>query len=103
MTREILWTWAAEADMQCLYAESEDVEEGRGLKLLTQVEKATMLLLHFPRMAPQWRSTVRRLVLKKLHSGLFYVPEPQRVVIIAVADLRTDPDMLWRDIRNRIP
>ncbi|MGV3664417.1 MAG: hypothetical protein ACO1TE_29865 [Prosthecobacter sp.] len=103
MNRETLWTWAAEADMQRLYSESEDVEEGRGVKLLIHVEKATTLLLHFPRMAPQWRSAVRRLVLKKLHLGLFYVPEPQRVVILAVADLRTDPDMLWREIRSRTP
>jgi hypothetical protein len=35
--------------------------------------------------------------------GLFYVPEPSRIVIIAVADLRRDPDSIWSEIRSRIP
>ncbi len=51
MKREIVWTWAAEADMQRFYAEAEDQEEGKGLELLTLAEKATVLLLCFPQMA----------------------------------------------------
>jgi hypothetical protein len=35
--------------------------------------------------------------------GVFYVPEPRRIVIIAVADLRRDPDSIWNEIRSRIP
>lgn len=103
MNRDIVWTWAAEADMQGIFAAAEDAADGTGVSLLGQVEKATTLLLNFPRMAPAWRGPVRRLMMKHQCLGLFYVPEPRRMVIIAVADLRRDPDSIWNEIRSRIP
>lgn len=103
MNREIVWTWAAEADMQSFFAAAENAEDGMGVSLLNKIEKATALLLHFPRMAPAWRGPVRRLMMKRQCLGVFYVPEPLRIVIIAVADLRRDPDSLWNEIRSRIP
>jgi|GEM_PF-639723 len=103
MKREIVWTWAAEADMQRFYAEAEDQEEAKGLELLVLAEKATVLLLCFPQMAPQWRHPVRRLILRRRHLALFYVPEPRGIVIIGVADMRRDPESLWGEIRDRLP
>lgn len=55
MNREIVWTWAAEADMQGIFAAAEDAADGTGVSFLGQVEKASTLLLNFPRMAPAWR------------------------------------------------
>ena len=103
MKREIIWTWAAEADLQRFFSESEDEIEGLGVSLLGQVEKATALLLQFPLMAPRWRHPVRRLMLRRRYLGLFYVPEPRGIVVIGVADLRSDPDQLWREIASRLP
>ncbi|MCF7786642.1 MAG: type II toxin-antitoxin system RelE/ParE family toxin [Prosthecobacter sp.] len=103
MKLEVIWTWAAEADMQRLYASAEDNSEGSGNQLLSEVEKATALLLCFPQMAVQWRSPVRRLILRRRHLALFYVPEPRGIVVIGVADLRGDPDSWWSELQGRLP
>lgn len=47
MKQEVIWTWAAEADLQRFYAADEDRCEGSGIKVLTQVEKAADLLASF--------------------------------------------------------
>ncbi len=103
MKQEVIWTWAAEADLQRFFAAEEDQCEGRGLSLITQVEKATDLLASFPLMAPKWRPPVRRLILRRRHLCLFYVPESRGVVVIGVANLRSDPDQILREIRSRLP
>lgn len=102
MKHEIVWTWAAEADMQRFFAEAEDFQEGRGLKLLNHVETATALLAHYPRMAASWRFPVRRLMIKSSKLDLFYVPEPRGIVILGVADIRRDPDSWWSELRSRM-
>jgi plasmid stabilization system protein ParE len=103
MKREIVWTWAAEADLQRFFAEAEGAQEGRGLELLTQVETAASLLDQFPRMAPNLRFPVRRLRIKRRKLALFYVPEPRGIVIIGVADIRRDPAEWWNELRSRMP
>lgn len=103
MKRELIWTWAAEADMQRFYANAEDHAEGSGVHLLSEVEKAAALLLGFPLMAAQWRPPVRRLILRRRHLALLYVPEPRGIVVIGMADLRCDPDDLWRELQERFP
>lgn len=103
MKRELIWTWSAEADMQRLYATAEDHCEGNGDQLLSEVEKATALLLCFPLMAPHWRPPLRRMILRRRHLALFYVPEPRGIVVVGVADLRSDPDSLWSQLKRRLP
>ncbi len=103
MKREVIWTWAAEADLQRLFAEAEDASEGNGLRLLTEIEKATVLLLCFPLLAPNWRPPVRRMVLRRRNLGVFYVPEPRGIVVVGVADLRRDPESLWKELLGRLP
>jgi plasmid stabilization system protein ParE len=103
MKHEIVWTWAAEADLQRFFAEAEDIQEGRGVELLTQVETATALLAQFPRMASSWRFPVRRLMIKRRKLALFYVPESRGIVIIGIADIRCDPDKWWNELLNRMP
>lgn len=103
MKREVVWTWSAEADMQRLYGVAEDYCDGNGNQLLSEVEKVTALLLCFPLMAAQWRAPVRRMILRRRHLALFYVPEPRGIVIIGVADLRGDPDNLWKELQGRLP
>ncbi len=103
MKHEIVWTWAAEADLQRFFAEAEDVQEGWGVKLVTQVETATTLLAQFPRRASSWRFPVRRLMIKRRKLALFYVPESRGIVIIGVADIRRDPDKWWNELLNRMP
>jgi plasmid stabilization system protein ParE len=61
------------------------------------------LLQSFPRLAGKWRPPVRRAFIRRSHYGLFYVVEPSRLVIIALQDLRQDPERLQRDILRRLP
>lgn len=103
MSPEVVWTWSAEADLQRHFNWREDRSEGSGIELLARVEKAAELLLRFPRIAAVWRSPVRRLILKRSTLGLFDVPEPRGIVVIAVADLRQDPERLWQEIQSRLP
>ncbi|OYW78026.1 MAG: hypothetical protein B7Z37_01425 [Verrucomicrobia bacterium 12-59-8] len=103
MKQDVVWTWAGEADMQRFFAEADDNIEGSGVELLTQVETATILLTQFPRLAPNWRFPVRRLLIKRRRLALFDVPEPRGIVIIGVADIRRDPEEWWNELRNRMP
>jgi hypothetical protein len=89
--------------LQRFFSELEDLQEGKGVSLLQEVEKAASLLIHFPLMAPQWSHTVRRLMIRRRNLALFYVPEPRGIVVIGMADLRSDPDQIWREIRSRLP
>ncbi|WP_395738260.1 type II toxin-antitoxin system RelE/ParE family toxin [Prosthecobacter sp.] len=102
MKHELVWTWAAEADLQRFFAEAEDVREGKGMELLTQVETASALLVQFPRMPPNWRFPVRRLMIRRRQLALFYVPESRGIVIIGVADPRRDPEAWWDELRSRM-
>jgi plasmid stabilization system protein ParE len=103
MTPEVVWTWAAEAEMQKFFGEWEDRQDGGGMKLLLRVEKATELLLRSPHMAPAWREPIRRLVIRRSSLGLFYVPEPRGIIVLAVVDLRQDPERIQQEIRSRLP
>ena len=101
--RELIWTWAAEADRQRFYAYAMDHAEGSGVQLLLKIEKVAALLLCFPMMAAQRWYSVRRLILRHRQLDLFYAPEPRGIVIIGVADLRGDPDNLWSELQGRLP
>jgi len=103
MTGEVIWTWAAEADLQKFFAECEDRQDGSGIHLLERIEKATELLLRFPYMAGLWHEPIRRLVIRRSFLGLFYVPERRGIIVIAVADLRQDPERLKLEVRSRLP
>lgn len=46
---------------------------------------------------------MRRLILRRRHLALFYVPEPRGIVVIGVVDMRRDPESLWGEIRDRLP
>ena len=61
--REIVWTRAAEADLQALYEELEQVQAGGGEKLLALIDAKLELLKQFPEMAPDFETPIRRLLL----------------------------------------
>ncbi len=103
MTPEVIWTWAAECDLQKYFEEWEDCQDGSGVKLILRVERATELLLRFPHMAPAWSGPIRRLVIRRSSLGLLYVPEQRGVIVIAVTDLRQDPERLEKNLRSRLP
>jgi plasmid stabilization system protein ParE len=103
MKREIIWTWSAEADLQEVFANGEALCPGDGEKFLHLVDALLDLLRQFPQMAAIWRTPVRRALIRRSNFGVFYVPEGSRLVIVAVQDLRRDPETLRKTIEGRLP
>ena len=97
--REIVWTRAAEADLQAAYEEIEQFQEGAGDNFLLLIDAAIELLKHFPEMAPFFHSPFRRLLIKDGVHGIFYTIEDRGIILHAVADLRKDPNDLRRRFR----
>jgi plasmid stabilization system protein ParE len=91
---DIVWTRAAEADLQALYECLEDLKIGAGDDFLSLIDASLQLLRQFPEIAPVFDAPFRRLVLNNRRHGLFYCIEGKRIVLHAVADLRRNPDEL---------
>ena len=99
---ELVWTRAAESDLQEIVAQLEDAHEDSGQRFLSLVDASLELLRQFPEMAPLFDPPLRRLVLHARRHGLFYTIEPRRIILHAVADLRRDPEALRRRLRKII-
>ncbi|MEM9280473.1 MAG: type II toxin-antitoxin system RelE/ParE family toxin [Verrucomicrobiota bacterium] len=57
-----------------------------------------------PKQGPSYRiEPIRRMVIQKSPWGIFYVPEPTRIVILAIEDLRQDPASLKRKLEGLQP
>ena len=91
---EVVWTRAAEADLQAAYDELEDGVEEAGTELLQLIDSALQLLKEFPEMAPVYERPLRRLLIRNGRHGLFYDVEPRGIIVQAFADLRRNPDDL---------
>ena len=66
--------------------------------------RATDKLKANPKQGPPYRvEPIRRLVIRESPWGIFYVPEPKRIVILAIEDLRQDPEMLKRKLEGILP
>ena len=89
--RELIWTKAAEADLQTIYEYHEESETGHGDRFLALIDDALELLRVFPEMAPVYSPPFRRLLFASRYHGIFYVIEDRGIIVHAVADLRRDP------------
>jgi plasmid stabilization system protein ParE len=56
----VVWTRAAEADLQAAYEELEAFHDGAGDNLLLLIDAAVELLRQFPEMAPVFDGPFRR-------------------------------------------
>lgn len=95
--RELVWTRAAESDLQTIFESLDEAEDGRGERFLRLVDDALELLRHFPEMAPMYDKPFRRLLISSRIHGIFYCIEDRGILIHAVADLRRDP----RELKDR--
>lgn len=100
--RDVVWTRAAEADLQAAYEEIEETFEGGGEGFLLLIDASIQLLREFPEMAPHFMGPFRRLVIKNGRHGLFYAIEDRGVILHALADLRKNPEELKRRFRKLI-
>jgi hypothetical protein len=69
----------------------------RGERVYLQADKALGILRVFPEAAPvNFGQRIRRLVVTKTHLGIFYSITGNRVLVIAVLDLRQSPHAIQK-------
>lgn len=101
MAHEIVWTAAAEADLLSLYEQFGDHD--LAIRVLRQpLMHALNLLADHPGLGAkiQKRRLRRLLVGPKRRFGLFYAEEGKRVMLLAILDMRQDPEWLARRMRE---
>lgn len=103
MIREVVWTSSGEADLQAAFCAQEEATSGNGERFLAILDQLLELLKRFPEISRLWQDPVRRILIRRSHHGLFYVVEPHRLVVIAVQDLRQDPEARRDEITKRLP
>ena len=99
--KDVVWTLAAEADVQEIYERLELREEGFGDAFYADMLHVTRLSAQFPELGTSLNHRrLRRVLLHNRHYGLFYVSEARCVVLHALFDLRQRPAMIERRLRG---
>ena len=94
MIYEVIYLLQADIDIQSAFERYEDIQEGRGAEFLRSLEEASLLLGQFPNLGSPFRRPYRRLLIKEFPYGIFYSVAGSRIVIVAIQDLRRDPDSI---------
>jgi plasmid stabilization system protein ParE len=95
---ELVFLWAADADIQTAFDFYENFQPGRGALFLHHLDAALGYLKTFPEIAPTFAGAYRRLLVPRFPYGVFYSVTGKRVIICGVLDLRQDPNA----IRDRL-
>ena len=82
----------AESDLVAAHRWYEDRLPGLGDRLLEQVELALLRLAEHPEAWATVHRNVRRAILRSFPYALFYLVEPERVVVLAVLHQAQDPE-----------
>lgn len=94
--KELIFLWAADADIQKAFEYYENFQAGRGEVFLQHLDAAVGHLKSFPELAPVFTASYRRLLVPRFPYGVFYSVVGQRVVVCGVMDLRQDPAAILR-------
>lgn len=90
--RQVVWTLAAESDVQAVYERLEDFGTGIGDRFYTELLSSIKLLEIFPETGPVvYGNSVRRVLVFNRNYGLFYISERRGIILHALLDLRQDP------------
>jgi hypothetical protein len=84
----------ADADLQTAFNKFEDYRESFGEEFMAAVEAHLTRLAAFPLLAPAYFGTIRRQVMLGFPYGIFYEPHPTRIIVVAILDLRQDPERI---------
>lgn len=100
MSQELVLLASADADIQTAYEYYEHSQPGRGDVFLSCLDAALGRLRIFPEIAPVIHGSYRRLLVANFPYGIFYSLEGGRLIVIAVMDLRRDPQSVLRRLRG---
>jgi|SRR5215211_3256281 len=90
----------ADADLQQIFNRFEDYREGFGVEFMTVIDAYLTRIAVFPEIAPIYFENVRRQVMQRFPYGIFYEPQPTRILVAAILDLRRDEEQILRRLRH---
>tara|TARA_R110002049_G_scaffold155281_1_gene320138 strand:+ start:1833 stop:2144 length:312 start_codon:yes stop_codon:yes gene_type:complete len=96
---QVTWTAGASSELQELFSPLEDFQTGLGAGLIFEIEKALVLVASHPRIGSYFEKPVRKWLVNGRY-GLIYCPEPRRIVVLAMVDMRSDLGPLRRRLRE---
>ena len=85
--------------MQEVFNRFEDYRDGFGVEFMTVVDAYLARIATFPEIAPIYLDSVRRQVMQRFPYGIFYEPQPKRILVTAILDLRQDERNIVRRLR----
>ena len=94
MRAEVILLLGAEIDFAKLY-------QRFGGKFYTALDKTLGQLAGFPEAGPVYHEKIRRILVGGFPVGVFYVSDPRRILILALLDLRRDPDRIRVEVAER--
>ena len=90
----------ADADFQEVFNRFEDYREGFGVEFMMVIDAYLARIAAFPEIAPIYFEDIRRQVMQKFPYGIFYQPQPTRILVTAILDLRQDERQILRRLRQ---
>ncbi|SKA81610.1 hypothetical protein SAMN02745166_00786 [Prosthecobacter debontii] len=82
------------ADIQSAFNQLKEQQVGRGYIFMQCLDAALTYLRGHPEIGLRYQTPYRRLLISKFPYGIFYEVQSQRVVLVAVMDLRQNPRVI---------
>lgn len=92
MSLRIEFLSGADADLQAIFEGFEEYQDGFGVEFLNLLNAYLGRISDFPEIAPIYSGEVRRQVMRTFPFGVFYLPQPRRILVVAILDLRQNPN-----------
>ena len=100
MSLRVEFLAGADVELQEVFGRFEDYRDGFGVEFMTVVEAYLARIAVFPEIAPIYLEGVRRQVMRRFPYGIFYEPQPARILVTAILDLRQDEREIIRRLRT---
>jgi plasmid stabilization system protein ParE len=93
---DLVFLLSADIDIQQAYEYYENYQEGRGDLFLRHLDAAFTHLRLFPKIAPLFHGTYRRLLVPRYPYGIFYMIESPRIIVVAITHFQQNPSEILR-------
>jgi plasmid stabilization system protein ParE len=94
MMTDLILLLQADRDIQSAFERYENYQAGRGEIFIRQLDFALSLLRQHPEIAPVYSGPYRRMLIRDFPYGIFYQRQPTRLIIVAIVDLRQNPEII---------
>ncbi len=98
MSRSVIFRPAAEQELREAYAWYEERHAGLGEALLSEVDETVARVRENPELYAEIHGRIRRALVHRFPYGVFYLVEPDRIVVLAVFHGRRAPKV-WQHRR----